>query len=54
MAQPVKIEIDPITLADRLRKSAYDLTDANMHTEAMLVEMAAQMIAELIKTQPSR
>lgn len=47
MAKPVKIDIDPITLADRLRKAACTLTDQNMHTEAFLAEMAAEMIAEM-------
>ncbi|WP_295450163.1 hypothetical protein [uncultured Pseudophaeobacter sp.] len=53
MAKPVKIDIDPITLADRLRKSANTLTGHNMHTEAFLAEMAAEMIAELSQSKTS-
>ncbi|OUS34550.1 hypothetical protein A9Q94_15745 [Rhodobacterales bacterium 56_14_T64] len=49
MAEPVNVPVDPITLADRLRKSAFDLTERNMHTEAFLMELASQMIAEMTK-----
>ncbi len=47
----VSIEVNPVVVADRLGVVAQTLTDHNLHTEAMIVGQAKDVIRELLKAQ---
>lgn len=47
MTKSVTIPVDPIAIADRLRKRAYEATDENRHDDALLMNLAANLIGEM-------
>lgn len=54
MTRTVSIPLNPITVADRLRKRAADATNENRHDDAFLMDLAASMIGELAGAKERR
>lgn len=42
----VDIRVNPITVADRLRKIGHEMTEENRHSEAFLIAIAVEIISK--------
>jgi len=53
MTREIMVKVHPIDVADRIRKMAHDATDENRHTDAFLLELAADTINQLCRVEGS-